>query len=458
VSAGLETFICRDWPERPHAIEVRPLAPRERCEARRRMLSALLPGERLVVPSGRAARRGNGQDVRFRAASDYVYLTGEGSPGGVLVLTPAGDGHVATVYLEPPFGRDDLRFFNDYHRGDFWVGGRPSLDEVEEALGVVARPLDELRNDLQADVKTRVVRGIDADLDALVAAADNPYPDRELLAVLSELRLVKDVWEVEQIEAAVAATVRGFEDVARALPGCVGERGERLAEVAFLARARRDGNDSAFNPIAAAGPHATTLHWTRNDGPLLNGDLLLLDAGVESETLYAADLTRTYPVSGMFSAVQRRMLELVNAAHDAALAAVAPGRPFRDFHRAVAAVMADGLAEWGLVPPDAEEDDLHRRFTICGPGHMLGLDVHDCANARAARYLDGVLEPGNVLTVEPGLYFQADDLLLPEELRGIGVRVEDDVVVTETGCRNLSEELPRRADDVEEWLAKLQTE
>jgi Xaa-Pro aminopeptidase len=375
----------------------------------------------------------------------------------VLVLTPDGEGHVATVYLEPPFGRGDLSFFNDYLRGDFWVGGRPSLGEVEEALGVAARPLDELRNDLQADVQTRVVRRIDPNLDALLEASD-PYPDRELVAALSELRLVKDAWEVEQIEAAVAATVRGFEDVARALPGCVGERGERCAEAAFLGRARRDGNDSAFNPIAAAGPHATTLHWTRNDGPLLDGDLLLLDAGVESETLYAADLTRTYPIGGVFSAVQRRMLELVNAAHDAALEAVAPGRPFRDFHRAVAAVMADGLADWGLVPEGAEEDDLHRRFTICGPGHMLGLDVHDCANARAATYLDGVLEPGNVLTVEPGLYFQADDLLLPEELRGIGVRVEDDVVVTKTGCRNLSEELPRRADGVEEWLAKLQTE
>jgi len=109
------------------------------------------------------------------------------------------------------------------------------------------------------------------------------------------------------------------------------------------------------------------------------------------------------------------------------------------------------------VPVDADEDDLHRRFTICGPGHMLGLDVHDCGNARAERYLDGVLEPGHLLTVEPGLYFQADDLMLPEELRGIGGRVEDDVVVTETGYRNLSKDLPRRADDVEEWLANLQT-
>jgi len=233
--------------------------------------------------------------------------------------------------------------------GDFWVGGRLALEEVEEALGVCSRPLDQLRNDLTGEVRTRVARGIDPEVDALVEAGDT-FPDRELRAVLSEIRLVKDEWEVEQIEAAVAASVRGFEDVARAIPNFVGERGERQIEVAFLARARRDGNDSAFNPIAAAGPHATTLHWIRNDGPLLRGDLLLLDAGVESETLYAADLTRTYPVNGTFSGVQRRMLELVNRAHDAALEAVAPGRPFRDFHLAVATVMAEGLADWGSCP------------------------------------------------------------------------------------------------------------
>ena len=157
------------------------------------------------------------------------------------------------------------------------------------------------------------------------------------------------------------------------------------------------------------------------------------------------------------------MLELVNAAHEAALEAVRPGAPFRAFRRAAAGVIAEGLADWGLLPVPAAEsvrDDsgLHRRYTLCAPGHMLGLDVHDCADARAETYLDGVLEPGHVLTVEPGLYFQADDLTLPEQLRGVGVRVEDDVVVTEDGCRVLSEHLPRRPDDVQAWMARLRSE
>jgi Xaa-Pro aminopeptidase len=428
---------------------VQSLAPAERCAARRGRLASLLPGTRLVVPAGRPAQRGNGQDLRFRAGSDYVYLTGDGTAGGVLVLDESGE---ATLYLDPPSGRADLRFFADYHHGEFWVGRRPELDDVEAALGLRCRPLAEL--DLSDVSRTRVRRGLDATVDSAVPFG-NTFPDRELRAVLSELRLFKDPWEIDQIEEAVAVTMRGFEDVARALPTW---HSERDAEVAFLARARREGNDSAFNPIAAAGAHATTLHWTRNDGPLRAGDLLLLDAGAESRTLYAADLTRTYPVGGTFSPAQRQMLDLVNAAQDAALAAVQPGRPYSDMRKAVGEVMADGLAEWGLLPADAGEDGLHRRFTICGPGHMLGLDVHDCGDARAATYLDGTFAPGHVLTVEPGLYFQADDLSLPEELRGIGVRVEDDVVVTETGHRNLSQDLPRRADDVEEWMARVRSD
>jgi Xaa-Pro aminopeptidase len=295
-----------------------------------------------------------------------------------------------------------------------------------------------------------VLRKADPGVDAAFPT-DDSFRDRELLAILSELRLVKDAWEIEQIETAVAATISGFEDVGRALAG---PTDERSVETAFAMRARRDGNDVAFNPIAAGGAHATTLHWTRNDSPLRSGELLLLDAGVESRSLYAADLTRTYPVSRRFSDVQRRALELLNDAQDAALAAIAPGRPFRDFRHAIAAVMSEGLAGLG-IETDAGPDDLYRRFTICGPGHMLGLDVHDCGHARAATYLDGVLAPGHVLTVEPGLYFQSNDLTIPEELRGIGLRVEDDVVVTEDGIRNLSEGLPRRAAEIEEWLAGL---
>lgn len=415
-----------------------------------------------MVPSGQPRLRGNGQEYRFRPSSDYVYLTGDQSPGGVLVIEPDVDGHRATLFVRPPSDPSTIDFFRDDRHGELWVGPRRTFDDVEAATGIPCRPLDELAALLGQSFATRVRRGIDPEVDALVAAGD-PYPDVELRALLSELRLVKDAWEIEQIQQAVDATVRGFEDVVRALPAAMADGGERRVEGVFVQRARIDGNDAAFNPIAAGGAHATILHWTRNDGPLQPGELLLLDAGVETRTLYAADLTRTLPLDGVFTPDQRTMLELVNAAHEAALGAVRPGAPFREFRRAASAVLAEGLADRGLLPVTAAEsvrDDsgLHRRYTVCAPGHMLGLDVHDCADARADTYLDGVLEPGNVLTVEPGLYFQPDDVTLPEGLRGMGVRVEDDVLVTESGCRVLSEHLPRRPDEVESWMAALRSE
>jgi len=461
VSPALAALMREGWAE-DRETEVRAVAPADRSAARRERLSGLLPGARLVVPAGRPARRGNGQEHRFRPASDYVYLSGDCTAEGVLVLEPDGDAHTATLFLRPPSGRESDAFFRDYLHGELWVGSRPALTEIEAVLGLHCRPLGELAEVLASPVETRLCRGVDAEVDALVPQQE-PYPDGELRAIVSELRLVKDDWEVAQIEDAVAATIRGFEDVARVLPAAVADGGERLVDAAFNRRAALGGSGAAFNSIVAGGAHATTLHWTRNDGPLRRGDVLLLDAGVESQTLYAADLTRTFPLGDRFSGPQRRMLELVNDARDAALAAVRPGRPFRDFHRVAAEVLAEGLADWGLLPVSAAEslrDDsgLHRRYTLCPPGHMLGLDVHDCPHARAETYLDGVLQAGNVLTVEPGLYFQADDLTLPAELRGLGVRVEDDVVVTEDGCRVLSERLPRRPRDVESWIQAVRSE
>lgn len=189
-----------------------------------------------------------------------------------------------------------------------------------------------------------------------------------------------------------------------------------------------------------------------------SGDLLLLDAGVETTTLYTADVTRTLPVNGRYTDLQRKIYDAVYEAQEAGIAAVKPGAAYRDFHDAAQRVLTEKLVEWGLVEGPVErvlELGLQRRWTLHGTGHMLGLDVHDCAAARTEHYVNGTLEPGMVLTVEPGLYFQADDLTVPEEYRGIGVRIEDDIVVTDDGNRNLSAGLPRRSDEVEAWMAGL---
>ncbi len=197
----------------------------------------------------------------------------------------------------------------------------------------------------------------------------------------------------------------------------------------------------------------------RNDGPLHNGDLLLLDAGVEGHSLYTADITRTLPISGKFSREQRQIYELVHAAQAAAFAAVRPGNDFLEPNRRAMKVLAEGLQALGILEDAAvalaDEHQFYKRYSLHNVSHMLGLDVHDCAQARMEVYKYGTLKPGMVLTVEPGLYFQTDDLTVPAKYRGIGVRIEDDVLVTAKGMRNLSRDFPSKAPEVEAWMAKV---
>ncbi|NUO97671.1 MAG: aminopeptidase P family protein [Nonomuraea sp.] len=446
VTEELAAFMRTGWADtRRTDVAALPVAP---WAARRRAaLAARFPGERLVIPAGTLKVRSNDGDYRFRPHSAYSYLTGASEPGDVLVVEPSGQ---AVLYVRPRSPREEgEEFYRDRRYGEFWVGRRPDLAEASELYQVECAHI----RDLKLDGPARVLRGVDAAVDERVPAGGR---DAELEVFLSEMRLVKDEWEVGELQSAVDATVRGFEDVVRALPAALGHpRGERYLEGVFGLRSRLEGNAVGYDSIVASGAHACVLHWIRNDGSLNPGDLLLLDAGVETDTLYTADVTRTFPLSGRFTGVQRQAYELVLAAQDAGIAALKPGARFRDFHLAAMRVICEGLHEWGLLKdsPDAlMESGLYRRYTLCSSGHMLGLDVHDCARSRAEVYLDGVLEEGQVLTVEPGLYLQPDDLTLPAELRGLGIRIEDDLVITAEGATLMSSALPRHPDEIESWM------
>ncbi|MFJ4697527.1 aminopeptidase P family protein [Streptomyces sp. NPDC088768] len=438
--------------------DLKPIPQAAETAARRAGLSAAFPGERLVIPAGNLKVRSNDTDYPFRSSVEYAYLTGDQTQDGVLVLEPTASGHEATVYLLPRSNRENGEFWLD-GQGELWVGRRNSLTESEKLLGIPAKDVRELPDALrEASGPVRVVRGYDAGVEAALTDKVTGERDEELRVFLSEARLVKDAFEIAELQKAVDATARGFEDVVKVLDKAQATS-ERYIEGTFFLRARVEGNDIGYGSICAAGPHATTLHWVRNDGPVRAGELLLLDAGVETHTLYTADVTRTLPIDGTFTALQRKIYDAVYEAQEAGIAAVRPGAKYADFHEAAQRVLATRLVEWGLLEGPVDrvlELGLQRRFTLHGTGHMLGLDVHDCAVARTETYKDGVLEPGMCLTVEPGLYFQADDLTVPEEYRGIGVRIEDDLVVTEDGNRNLSAALPRTSDEVEAWMARVQ--
>ncbi|MCX4507270.1 aminopeptidase P family protein [Streptomyces anulatus] len=437
---------------------LQPIAQAEHTAARRAALSARFPGERLVIPAGNLKTRSNDTEYAFRASTEYAYLTGDQTQDGVLVLEPKGGGHEATLYLLPRSNRENGEFWLD-GQGELWVGRRNSLSEAEQLLSIPTKDVRELTAALtEATGPVRNVRGHDPSVEAALTDKVTAERDEELRVYLSEARLVKDAFEIAELQKACDATARGFEDVVKSLDKAEATS-ERFIEGTFFLRARIEGNDIGYASICAAGPHATTLHWVRNDGDVRSGELLLLDAGVETNDLYTADVTRTLPINGTFSPLQRKIYDAVYEAQEAGIAAVRPGATFRDFHDASQRVLAEKLVAWGLLG-DLDVDKvlelgLQRRWTLHGTGHMLGMDVHDCAVARTEAYVDGVLEPGVCLTVEPGLYFQADDLTVPEEYRGIGVRIEDDILVTEDGNRNLSDTLPRQADEVEAWMARL---
>ncbi len=465
-SSAFHAYISGNWAEHTDT----PAREREQspfCAARRAALSAEFVGMTLVFPASPEQVRAYDSFHPYRAHSAFSYYTGWGAdtvPDSILVLSPNGDAHDATLFYRLPAGRGTEEFYSNADIGEFWVGRRPTPDHVAIELGIPTRSLEELDTLLaEADATWAIVREADPALTSRLDAVrgDVDSRDADLHRAASEQRLVKDSFEIAEIRRAVAATAKGFDDVLSRLEDVVAHRrGERLIEGVFSTRARTDGNHVGYDTIAAAGAHACILHWTRNDGEVRDGSLVLMDAGVEVESLYTADITRTFPVNGKFSETQRLVYEAVREAADAAFAIVTPGIIFREVHAAAMAVIARHVSDWGFLPVPLEESlaesgGHHRRYMVHGTSHHLGLDVHDCGQARKEFYKDGVVREGMVFTIEPGLYFQPDDLTVPEKFRGIGVRIEDNIVVTATGAENLSAAIPRTADEVERWVTRL---
>jgi Xaa-Pro aminopeptidase len=449
VPEAYSAFMRQGWGDRELDLPPHPIT--SYAAARRQRLAEAFPGERLVLPAGGFKVRSYDTDYRFRSDTAHTYFSGNLTSDAVLVIE---DGE-SILYARPRSERTTDEFFRDRQYGELWVGRRPSLHEISSSLGLEVRHIDALASDLGRSGKTRVHRGVSEAVDALVDA--DATHDTDFARVVSEMRLIKDSWEVDELQTACDITTLGFTDSVAEWDRVL-EYGERWVEGTFVRRARAMGNDIGYDSIVGGGAHATTLHWIDNTGPITPGELVLLDMGVEGHNLYTADVTRTLPIDGTFTSLQRDLYDLVYAAQQAGMDAVRPGAAFTDPHNAAMVVLAHGLEAMKLLPCSAEEalapdSKVYARWTLHGVSHMLGMDVHDCGQASPEAYNKGTLAEGMVLTVEPGLYFQADDLLVPEEMRGIGIRIEDDLLVTADGYRNLSEGLPRTSADVEEWMA-----
>ncbi|MGC0273257.1 aminopeptidase P family protein [Pseudactinotalea sp. Z1739] len=451
-------YIAQHWGSEPIPVDL-PEGTAPAAAAHRRRLSAALPGRTIVAAAGTAPIRNDDCAYGFRADSDFVWLTGVQVEGAVVVMTPVSGGHETTVYLPPPFRPGEDGFFGNAMHGELWVGASPGLTEWSRALDVAVRDVAEL--DTSA--------GLSSTNGPVLATAVVPETLRrshsmevsaELGRALAQLRMIKDDWEIAQLRHAVDASVGGFAAVAGEIPRAIDEGlGERWLQGTFDRHARTHGNGPGYSTIVGSGPNAPVLHWTRCDGPIRPDGALLLDMGVEARSLYTADVTRTLPASGTFSPAQRQVHDLVEKSHRIAMSHVRPGVNYLDFHFAAMEVLAEGLHDWGLLPVSVDEalspaGQQHRRYIVCGVGHHLGLDVHDCSKAEWEDYMGADLQPGVVMTVEPGLYFHTNDLSVPPELRGIGVRLEDDLLVTDTGAEVLSEALPIDAAGIEQWTRR----
>jgi Xaa-Pro aminopeptidase len=393
-------------------------------------------------------------DVRYRPDSDVWYLTGFGEPGAVAVLTPHDPEARLTLFVRP---RDPER--------ETWTGRRAGVEGARERFGAdAAYPIEELDERLPALLEPADAvwysLGRDAEMDRRIIerlkrfrlsrprSGKGPWDVRDPAALLDRMRQVKEPLEIERIRAAARLAARGHLAAMRAARPGLGEW--ELEAVLDSTYRRAGGWGPSYPSIVGSGENATILHYTTNDRVLRQGDLVLVDSGAELG-MYCADITRTFPVSGRFSETQRAVYDVVLAAEEAAIAAVRPGAPFTDVHEAALRVLVDGLVKLGALEGETAElteSGGYKRYYMHQTSHWLGLDVHDAGPYRERDGSPVTLRPGMVLTIEPGLYFPVEDDV-PEALRGIGVRIEDDVLVTDDGHEILTRDVPVAADEVE---------
>ena len=417
----------------------------------------MTPKSVAIIPGAHESTRSNDTNYRFRQDSDFLYLTGFGEPDALAVIRPDADKKY-TLFVRP---RDPER--------EIWDGRRAGVEGARKEFGADdAYPIAEAESKLGEFLDgTEVLYyrlGIDRDLDDKIikeiarmrSLNRKPiHPPQTIVdpaTIVHEMRVLKtpDEIEIMQTAADIAAEAH-CEAMKAARPGMQEYQLEALIEQVFR---RRGAAGPAYTSIVGAGPNATVLHYINNDGELREGELLLIDAGAEYKG-YASDITRTFPINGRFTKPQREIYDLVLKAQMACVEMVRPGVTHDQLKQHSVEVLTEGMVELGLLKGKPEElikEKQHERFYMHGLGHMLGIDVHD-----VGQYYFGkdsrALEPGVVMTVEPGIYIAPDTKDVPEQYLGIGVRIEDDVLCTSNGPRVLTTKVPKHAEEIEELMS-----
>jgi Xaa-Pro aminopeptidase len=416
----------------------------------------MAPKSVAIIPGAHDTRRSNDTHYRFRQDSDFLYLTGFEEPDAVAVIKPEGDTKY-TLFVRP---RDPER--------EIWDGRRAGVEGAKSDFGAEdAFPTVEFESKLADFLDGAEVLyyrlGVDQDLDNTIiqeiarmrSLNRKPiHPPQTIIdpaTIVHEMRVLKSADEIEIMQtAADIAAEAHCEAMKAAKPGMHEYQLEALIEQIF----RRCGAAApAYTSIVGAGSNATVLHYINNDGELRDGDLLLIDAGAEYKG-YASDITRTFPINGRYTKPQRDIYDLVLKAQMACVEMVRPGVTHDQLKQRSIEILTEGMVELGLLKGKTEkliEEKKYEKFYMHGLGHMLGIDVHD-----VGRYYYGTesraLEPGVVMTVEPGIYIAPNAEDVPEQYLGIGVRIEDDVLCTSNGPRVLTHKVPKQAEEIEELM------
>ena len=422
-------------------------------ERRQRAAAAMEHGV-AVIPSARLTPRNDDNDYAFRQNSTFFYLTGFDEPDALLVLAPHHPEQHSVLFLRT---RD--------RSAEIWNGYRLGVERACEHLGVdAAYPIEELDERLSGYLCGAHVLyydiGADEALDRRVFAARVQAQQRtrrsgyavetiaSALPAIDAMRAIKSPHELAIMRNAARITARGHEVAMRATrAGLYEYHIEAILEYEYHFAGAQS---TAYESIVASGANATILHYSTNRAILADGDLLLVDSGCELD-YYASDVTRTWPINGRFSPEQRAIYEIVLAANLAGIAQVQPGRSQRAFHEAAVRTITEGLLDIGLLTGSLDEQierEGYRDFYMHGSGHWLGLDVHDAGRYRDQNDYPVALAPGMVTTVEPGIYVHADRDC-DERFKGIGVRIEDNILVTQDGNEDLTAMIPKRLDAIE---------
>ncbi|MGH8699838.1 MAG: aminopeptidase P N-terminal domain-containing protein [Burkholderiales bacterium] len=424
-------------------------------QRRRARLAAAMQEGVAVVPTAPERARNRDSHYPYRFDSYFYYLTGFREPAAALVIVAGAEPKSILFCRDKDPEReiwDGFRHGPEAARGAFGVDEAHSNTRLDALMPELMADRDALYCHLGADAAwdARVTGWINQVRGRARSGVTAPRTVRDVHALLDEMRLIKGDEELAVMRRAAAITTGAHRRAMRAArPG----RAEYEIEAELLHEFRRHGAQApAYTPIVASGERACVLHYVQNDGVLMNGELLLIDAGCELDG-YATDLTRTFPVSGRFSGPQREIYDLVLAAQAAAIATVRPGAPWDAPHHAAVNVLAQGLIDLKLLSgglAEVVETEAYKKFYMHRTGHWLGLDVHDAGDYK----LQGgwrALAPGMVLTVEPGCYIRPGEGV-PARLAGIGVRIEDDVLVTRSGAEVLTRDAPKAPADIEAWM------